>query len=125
MDVIQPEPSISDEIIAITPARARRKETARPPQPISDLSMAPAWIASPQLSGVVDLVHTETFPADKKVRPRRRRWADDWRELVIGASPYNRVSDAHRSDNYVAAFAQAWPMHVCGAFSCVRTFTSQ
>lgn len=64
-----------------------RKKTVR------DLSTAPAWIAPPQLSGVVDLVRTEAFPVDKKkARPKRRRWGEDWQELVIGASPYNRVS---------------------------------
>lgn len=56
-----------------------------------DLSTAPAWIGLPDLSGV-DLAQTQTFPVDKKARPRKRRWGDDWRELVIGASPYNRVS---------------------------------
>lgn len=56
-----------------------------------DLSTAPAWIGLPDLSGV-DLVQTQTFPVDKKARPRKRRWSDDWRELIIGASPYNRVS---------------------------------
>lgn len=59
-----------------------------------DLSTAPAWIASPELSGVVDLVRSETFPVDQKARPKRRRRGDDWRDLVIGASPYNRVSSA-------------------------------
>lgn len=57
-----------------------------------DLSTAPAWIGLPDLSGV-DLVQTQSFPVDKKARPRKRRWGEDWRELVIGASPYNRVSE--------------------------------
>lgn len=56
-----------------------------------DLSTAPAWIGFPGLSGV-DLTQTQTFPVDKKARPRKRRWGEDWRELVIGASPYNKVS---------------------------------
>lgn len=57
-----------------------------------DLSTAPAWIGVPDLSGV-DLTQTQTFPVDKKARPRKRRWGEDWRELIIGASPYNRVSE--------------------------------
>lgn len=57
-----------------------------------DLSTAPAWIGLPDLSGV-DLAQTQTFPVDKKVQRRKRRWDEDWRELVIGASPYNRVSE--------------------------------
>lgn len=61
-----------------------------------DLSTAPAWIGLPDLSGV-DLVQTQSFPVDKKARPRKRRWGEDWRELVIGASPYNQVSERSRS----------------------------
>lgn len=57
-----------------------------------DLSTAPAWIGFPGLSGV-DLAQTQTFPVDKKARPRKRRWGEDWREFVIGASPYNKVSE--------------------------------
>lgn len=57
-----------------------------------DLSTAPAWIGLPDLSGV-DLIQTQYFPVDKNARPRKRRWGEDWRELVIGASPYNRVSE--------------------------------
>ncbi len=59
-----------------------------------DLSTAPAWIGLPDLSGV-DLAQTQPFPVDKKVRPRKRRWGEDWRELIIGASPYSRVSRRH------------------------------
>ncbi|CAM9244707.1 unnamed protein product, partial [Ectocarpus sp. 13 AM-2016] len=61
-----------------------------------DLSTAPAWIGFPGLSGV-DLTQTQTFPVDKKARPRKRRWGEDWRELIIGASPYNKAAAKARA----------------------------
>ncbi|CAM9441311.1 unnamed protein product [Ectocarpus sp. 4 AP-2014] len=61
-----------------------------------DLSTAPAWIGFPGLSGV-DLTQTQTFPVDEKARPRKRRWGEDWRELVIGASPYNKAAAKARA----------------------------
>lgn len=61
---------------------------------VRDLSTAPAWIGSPDLSRV-DLLQTQTFAVDKKAGPRKRQWHEDWRELVIGASPYSRVRKSH------------------------------
>lgn len=56
-----------------------------------DLLTAPLWISTPDLSGA-NLSQTQTFRIDKKARPRKRQWCDDWRELTIATSPYRRVS---------------------------------
>lgn len=56
-----------------------------------DVSTSLASISAPNLSRV-DLVRTQGFETHRKVRPRKRRRGDEWRKLIIDASPYNRVS---------------------------------
>lgn len=55
------------------------------------VSTTAACIPDPDLSGV-DLSKTQGFAVDKKARPRKRTLGDEWYDLIIGSSPYNRVS---------------------------------